>query len=89
MAKAKLFDQKSTVSEQISGSLCVCERCERVGLGILRVRTWGVYSIECTNGISDEKGRVLELLGAVRREPLNRPNGPPIRVVSRDAVVRT
>ena len=89
MAKAKLFDQKSTVPKQISGSLCVCEWCERVGLGISRVRTREVYSIECTNGISNEKGRVLELLGTVWREPLDRMDGPPIRVVSRDAVVRT
>ena len=89
MAEAKLFDQKKAVSEQIGGILCVCERCERVGLGILRVRTWGVYSIECTNGISNEQGRALELLGNVRRELFSRTDGPPVRVVSGEAVVRT
>ena len=46
VAEAKLFDQKSTVSEQVGGALRICEWRDRVGLRILRVRTRGVYSIE-------------------------------------------
>ena len=49
----------------------------------------GSRNVECTDGVSDDKNRILELLRAVRGKLLNRTDGPSIRIVPEDIVVKT
>ena len=55
----------------------------------LKGQNMGSRNVECTDGVSDDKNRILELLRAVRGKLLNRTDGPSIRIVPEDIIVKT
>ena len=86
MTEAKLLEQESTVTKHLGGLLRACERRDWIGLGIPRISMGEVCDGECTNGVSNNKNRVLELLRAVRGKPLDRTHRPSRRVVPKNVI---
>jgi hypothetical protein len=76
MAEPKPLNQESIVAQQTRDLFCVHERSDGVELEIPVVSTCNAIGMKCTNGISDHKNRVLELLRAVGGKFLNRTNWP-------------
>ena len=86
MTDAKLLEQESIVTKHLGGLLRACERGDWIGLGIPRISLGEVYGKECTDGVSNNKNRVLELLRTIRGKPLHRTHRPSRRVIPKNVI---